>query len=124
MLELSSRSWIHIEKSFMMISSVRQWITELRCRTSCKTPLGRFGRCRRSSTSDLHFDSNPVFCEAYFDDDNIDMNLMIELNGHWFYKAPGVKCVDMMSAFFKKAAWTEQTDMTLENICTTGIWRK
>ncbi len=26
---------------------------------------------------------------------------MLELNGFWFYKAPGVKCVDMMSAFFK-----------------------
>ena len=50
----------------------------------------------------LHFDSSPVFCEAYFDDNNVDMNLMLELNGHWFYKAPGVKCIDMMSAFFKK----------------------
>lgn len=49
----------------------------------------------------LHFDSDPVFCEAYFDEDTVDMNLMLELNGHWFYKAPGVKCVDMMSAFFK-----------------------
>lgn len=62
---------------------------------------------------DLHFDSNPVFCEAYFDDDNIDMNLMIELNGHWFYKAPGVKCVDMMSAFFKKPL-DGAKDMTLK----------
>ena len=49
----------------------------------------------------LHFDSDPVFCEAYFDEDTADMNLMLELNGQWFYKAPGVKCVDMMSAFFK-----------------------
>lgn len=62
---------------------------------------------------DLHFDSNPVFCEAYFDDDNVDMNLMIELNGHWFYKAPGVKCVDMMSAFFKKPL-DGAKDMTLK----------
>ena len=61
----------------------------------------------------LHFDSNPVFCEAYFDDDNVDMNLMIELNGHWFYKAPGVKCVDMMSAFFKKPL-DGAKDMTLK----------
>jgi hypothetical protein len=51
---------------------------------------------------DLHFEANPVFCEAYFDEDTLDANLMLELNGHWFYKAPGVKCIDMMSAFFKK----------------------
>lgn len=50
----------------------------------------------------LHFESSPVFCEAYFDEKNIDMNLVLELNGHWFYKAPGVKCVDLMSAFYKK----------------------
>ena len=50
----------------------------------------------------LHFESSPVFCEAYFNESNVDMNLMLELNGHWFYKAPGVKCIDMMSAFFKK----------------------
>ncbi len=48
----------------------------------------------------LHFDSNPVFCEAYFDDEILDANLMLELNGRWFYKAPGVKCIDMMGAFF------------------------
>lgn len=36
----------------------------------------------------LHFDSDPVFCEAYFDEDTVDMNLMLELNGFWFYKAP------------------------------------
>ena len=61
----------------------------------------------------IHFDSNPVFCEVYFDEDNIDMNLMMELNGHWFYKAPGVKCIDMMSAFFKKPLDGE-ADMTLK----------
>ena len=53
------------------------------------------------------------FCEVYFDEDNIDMNLMMELNGHWFYKAPGVKCIDMMSAFFKKPLDGE-ADMTLK----------
>lgn len=62
---------------------------------------------------DLHFESSPVFCEAYFDDDNVDMNLMLELNGHWFYKAPGVKCIDMMSAFFKKPL-NGAADMTLK----------
>lgn len=49
----------------------------------------------------LHFDDDPVFCEAYFEEDLLDANLMMEINGHWFYKAPGVKCIDFMSAFYK-----------------------
>ena len=61
----------------------------------------------------LHFEKNPVFCEVYFDEQTIDMNLMMELNGHWFYKAPGVKCIDMMSAFFKKPLESE-ADMSLK----------
>ncbi len=47
----------------------------------------------------LHFEGNPHFCEAVFEDDS---NLMIELNGTWFYKSPKAKTIDMMSAFFKK----------------------
>lgn len=27
----------------------------------------------------LHFEKNPVFCEVYFDEQTIDMNLMMEL---------------------------------------------
>lgn len=61
----------------------------------------------------LHFDKNPVFCEVYFEEENEDLNLMMELNGHWFYKAPGVKCVDLMSAFFKKPLAGE-ADMSLK----------
>ena len=33
----------------------------------------------------LHFEKNPTFCEAVFEDES---NLMLELNGKWFYKAP------------------------------------
>lgn len=47
---------------------------------------------------ELHFDGDPVFCEAYFDDDS---NLMMELNGMWFYKAPKTKFVDFMPAFYE-----------------------
>ena len=61
----------------------------------------------------LHFEKNPVFCEVYFDEETVDMNLMMELHGHWFYKAPGVKCIDMMSAFFKNPIMGEN-DMTLK----------
>ena len=61
----------------------------------------------------IHFDSNPVFCEVYFDEDSIDMNLMMEINGRWFYKAPGVKCIDLMSAFYKKPL-DKSCDLTLK----------
>lgn len=50
----------------------------------------------------LHFDKNPVFAEVNFDDEIKDLNLMMELNGSWFYKAPGVKTIDLMPAFFEK----------------------
>ena len=50
----------------------------------------------------LHFEKDPVFVEVTFDDEIKDLNLMMELNCHWFYKAPGVKTIDMMSAFFEK----------------------
>lgn len=47
----------------------------------------------------LNFEGNPHFCEAVFEDDS---NLMLELNGTWFYKSPKAKTIDMMSAFYKK----------------------
>jgi hypothetical protein len=50
----------------------------------------------------LHFDGNPVFAEVYFDEDLSGLNLMMELNGSWFYKAPGVKMIDLMPAFYEK----------------------
>lgn len=62
---------------------------------------------------ELNIESNPVFFETYFDDELIDANLMMEINGEWFYKAPGVKCVDMASAFFSKKV-NEPTTMTLK----------
>lgn len=49
----------------------------------------------------LHFEKSPVFCEVNFDDELKDLNLMMEINDTWFYKAPGVTTIDMMSAFFE-----------------------
>ena len=49
----------------------------------------------------MHFDSNPHFCELYFDEDD-DSNYMMEINGRWFYKSPEAKCIDLMSAFYEK----------------------
>ncbi len=51
---------------------------------------------------ELNFEKDPVFAEANFTGSLADANLMMELNGMWFYKAPGVKFVDFMPAFFKK----------------------
>lgn len=48
----------------------------------------------------MDFKSNPVFCEVVFDEE--ELNLMLELNGRWFYKKPGVKTVDLMPAFYNK----------------------
>lgn len=60
----------------------------------------------------LHFDSNPHFCELYFDEDD-DSNYMMEINGRWFYKSPEAKCIDLMSAFYEKPL-DGACDMTLK----------
>jgi hypothetical protein len=60
----------------------------------------------------VHFDSNPVFCEAIFDKDD-ESNYMMEINGRWFYKSPGATKIDFMSAFFEKPI-DGACDMTLK----------
>ena len=42
----------------------------------------------------------PCYAELYFEGALQPLNLMIECGGWWFYKAPGVKCIDLMSYFF------------------------
>ncbi len=61
----------------------------------------------------LHIESKPVFFEAYFDEELVDANLMMEIDGEWFYKAPGAKCIDLSSAFFNKDV-KEAYDTTLK----------
>ncbi len=58
----------------------------------------------------MHFEKNPHFCELYFDDDS---NLMIELNGRWFYKSPEARFIDLMPAFFEKPL-SGSADMTMK----------
>lgn len=58
-------------------------------------------------------EANPHFFEAYFDGELEQANLMLELNGKWFYKAPGVKFIDFMPAFFKKPV-NAKTELTLK----------
>ncbi|MBR5712622.1 MAG: hypothetical protein IKX54_03410 [Lachnospiraceae bacterium] len=55
----------------------------------------------------------PVFFEAYFDGELADANLMLEVNDRWFYKAPGVKCVDLASAFFDGSVTGGEVTVTL-----------
>ena len=58
----------------------------------------------------IRFEKTPEFCEITFEE---ELNLMMELNGRWFYKAPGTKTVDMMSAFFETPI-EPGTEMTLK----------
>jgi hypothetical protein len=48
----------------------------------------------------LRLEKPPVFCEVTFGEGDENLNLMLELRGRWFYKKPGVRTVDLMSAFF------------------------
>lgn len=50
----------------------------------------------------LKIEGEPIFAEANFGKELIDANLMMELNGMWFYKAPGVTFTDFMPAFFNR----------------------
>lgn len=50
----------------------------------------------------LQMEGNPVFAEANFSDELAEANFMMEINGRWFYKAPGVTFVDFMPAFFER----------------------
>ena len=47
-------------------------------------------------------DKNPHFAEVYFPKSLLPLNLVLELDGFWFYKAAGTKCVDLMPRFFAK----------------------
>lgn len=51
---------------------------------------------------EIKFESTPVFAEAYFEGDLASANFMMELDGWWFYKAPGATVVDFMPAFFER----------------------
>ena len=64
----------------------------------------------------LHFEKNPTFCEITFEDEDAELNLMMEINGKWFYKAPHAKTIDFMSAFFEKPLDGEADITKMPNI--------
>ncbi|MBR3307202.1 MAG: hypothetical protein IKI75_08120 [Lachnospiraceae bacterium] len=47
----------------------------------------------------VYFEHSPEFMEITFEE---ELSLMMEINGRWFYKAPGTKTIDLMPAFFEK----------------------
>ncbi len=47
----------------------------------------------------IRLEKTPVFFDIEFPE---EMNLMFSVNDKWFYKKPGVKIIDVMSAFFNK----------------------
>lgn len=51
----------------------------------------------------------PEFFEVTFEE---KLNLMMEINGRWFYKAPEVKTIDLMPAFFEETSM-ETGEVTL-----------
>ena len=63
-----------------------------------------------------HFNRTPCYFELYFEDELQDLNIMIEFNGYWFYKAPGTKFVDLMPYFFDKPL-SEKADFKLRFFC-------
>ena len=50
----------------------------------------------------LILEQNPTFCEINFDEASKNLSLMMQINGKWFYKKPGVANVDFMPVFFDK----------------------
>ncbi|MCL2698466.1 MAG: hypothetical protein FWE74_10370 [Oscillospiraceae bacterium] len=58
----------------------------------------------------LTFENDPVFCEVTFEE---ELNLMLEINGRWFYKAPKAMTIDLMPAFYNKRL-SGRTELTLK----------
>lgn len=54
----------------------------------------------------ITFEKQPDFCEMTVED---GIAMMIEVNGRWFYKAPGTKTIDLMPAFWDKPVAAGQT---------------
>lgn len=54
----------------------------------------------------LDFEKNPVFCEVSFEE---ELCLMLEINGRWFHKSPGVKTIDLMPAFYERPLKDKET---------------
>lgn len=47
---------------------------------------------------EVELEKTPEFFEIVFEE---ELNLMLEVNGRWFYKAPQTERIDLMAAFFE-----------------------
>ena len=65
----------------------------------------RWGGSEDADGLELTFrlEKTPVFFEVLFPE---EANIMLSINGRWFYKAPGVRMIDLMPAFFSPDAPT------------------
>ncbi len=71
----------------------------------CKLPL----KLRWSNSEDATgfeipclIEKNPCYAEIFFNGELRNQNLMIEIDGYWYYKKPGVLKIDFMSYFFDR----------------------
>jgi len=62
----------------------------------------------------IELEKDPVFFEVTLQE---DLSFMMEINGRWFYKAAGVKTIDLMSAFFDHKI-KENTKVTFRMFAT------
>lgn len=55
---------------------------------------------------DVELEKTPEFFEIVFQE---ELNLMIEVKGRWFYKAPGTERIDLMPVFFEEPLTQAET---------------
>ncbi|MBP5452053.1 MAG: hypothetical protein J6Y16_07440, partial [Treponema sp.] len=78
---------------------------KIECGGKTELPLKlRWGGSQDSEGFEMtvHLSKKPHYAEVYFEDELLNMNLIVEVEGYWFYKKPGVKCIDLMTCFFEK----------------------
>ena len=87
-------------KVYKEIISDPYFCPELKISSDAELPVTlRWGDAEDSEgvAIEIEFEKNPVFCEVTFEE---ELNLMMEINGRWFYKAPATKTIDLMPAFW------------------------
>lgn len=68
---------------------------------ACRLRFGGFEDADGIGTA-ITLERKPIFFEMRFDGALLDANLMISVDGYWFYKKPGVSMIDLNRAFFDR----------------------
>jgi len=90
-------------EEYKKILNMKEFMPEMKTGETASFPAKlRWGGSEDSDglAIQLKFEKAPVFCEINFSDEDKNLNLMMEINGRWFYKKAGVKSIDLISAFF------------------------